>query len=165
MRRLPKPPSLALAALLLAMWLLLNETLAPRQILLGAILGLALASAAAALRPLRSHVRSPLVAARLVFRVLADVALSNIRVARVVLAPRAPRRVRSGFVEIPLDLRDPHGLAALAMIVTSTPGTVWAGVSPDGRTLTLHVLDLDVEPDWTAWLKQRYEKPLMRIFE
>lgn len=165
MRRGVQRPSLALAAALLATWLLLNETLAPGQILLGAILGIALASAATALRPLRAHPRRPLGAARLALRVLADIAMSNLRVARIVLARRAPRRVRSGFVEIPLDLRDPHGLAALALIVTSTPGTVWAGLSPGGATLTLHVLDLDAEPDWAAWLKQRYEKPLMRIFE
>ena len=48
-------------------------------------------------------------------------------------------------MQIPLDLQDAHGLAVLACIVTSTPGTVWVGLSPDGATLTLHVLDLDDE--------------------
>ena len=28
-------------------------------------------------------------------------------------------------MNIPLDLRDPYGLAALACIITSTPGTLW----------------------------------------
>ena len=71
-----------------------------------------------------------------------DIVRSNFAVARIVLGLVGTRQVRSGFVQIPLDLREDHGLAVLACIVTSTPGTVWAGLSPDGATLTLHVLDL-----------------------
>jgi multicomponent K+:H+ antiporter subunit E len=73
--------------------------------------------------------------------------------------------VHSGFLEIPLELRDPHGLVVLAVIVTSTPGTSWAGVSPGGRTLTLHVLDLKDEEGWIRLIKERYERPLLRIFQ
>jgi multicomponent K+:H+ antiporter subunit E len=73
--------------------------------------------------------------------------------------------VRSGFVQIPLELRDPHGLAALATIITATPGTVWAGLSPDESSLTLHILDLEDEQKWIRYIKDRFERPLMRIFE
>ena len=90
---------------------------------------------------------------------------SNFAVARIVLGLVRGREVRSGFVDIPLDLRDPHGLAVLAGIITSTPGTVWADLAPDGKTLTLHVLDLQDEAEWILWIKTRYEQPLMRIFE
>ena len=75
------------------------------------------------------------------------------------------RRVRSGFLDIPLELRDPHGLAGLAMIVTSTPGTVWVELAPDGSRVTLHILDLRDEEYWINWIKNRYERPLRRIFE
>jgi multicomponent K+:H+ antiporter subunit E len=68
-------------------------------------------------------------------------------------------------MKIPLDLRDPYGLAALACIITATPGTVWAGLSPDGGTLTIHVLDLQDEEAWVRIIKQRYERRLMEIFE
>ena len=53
----------------------------------------------------------------------------------------------------------------LATIVTSTPGTVWADLSQDGATLTLHVLDLRDERRWIDTIKQRYERLLMEIFE
>ncbi len=53
----------------------------------------------------------------------------------------------------------------LACIVTSTPGTVWAGLSPDGATLTLHVLDLQDEDEWIRTIKRRYESRLMEIFQ
>ena len=46
-----------------------------------------------------------------------------------------------------------------------TPGTVWANLSLDGTTLTLHVLDLNDEAGWITTIKERYEKLLMEIFE
>jgi multicomponent K+:H+ antiporter subunit E len=156
-------PSLALA--LTAAWLLLNQTLAPAQIALGGALAVALAWSGATLRPLRAHVKRVDVAAFLALVVMRDIVRSNISVARIVLGLVRDREIRSGFLDIPLELRDPHGLAALAAIITSTPGTVWAGVSPDGGTLTLHVLDLKDEAEWIRTIKHRYEAPLRRIFE
>jgi multicomponent K+:H+ antiporter subunit E len=48
--------------------------------------------------------------------------------------------------------------------VTYTPGTVWVDLS-EQYTLTLHVLDLHNEQEWVDLIKQRYERPLMEIFE
>jgi multicomponent K+:H+ antiporter subunit E len=150
---------------LTAFWLLLNQTLAPAQIVLGTVLAIGLAWSASRLRPLRARVRRLDVAAVLVLVVIKDILRSNLAVARVVLAFGSTRKVRSGFVQIPLELKDPHGLAALATIVTATPGTVWVGLSTGGDTLTLHVLDLKDEAEWIHVIKHRYEQPLMRIFE
>ena len=150
---------------LTALWLLLQQTLAPGQILLGAALAVALAWASSTLRPLRGKLRRLDLAALLVLVVFKEIVQSNIDVARVVLKLTWNREVRSGFVQIPLELRDPHGLAALATIITSTPGTVWAGLSPEGDTLTLHILDIRDEQESIRYIKDRFERPLMRIFE
>ena len=155
----------ALVAVLLATWLLLNQTLAPGQVLLGLALSVLLAWFGHDLRPLRARLRRVDRALDLFFVVFWDILRSNVAVARIVLGLVGRRRVRSGFLEVPLDLRDDHGLAALACIVTSTPGTVWAGLSPDGTTLTLHVLDLRDEDEWIRMIKQRYERRLMEIFQ
>jgi multicomponent K+:H+ antiporter subunit E len=163
--RLGKKISPMLVAGLTALWLLLNQTLAPGQIVVGAALALLLAWASATLRPLRARLRRLDVATALVLVVLREIVRSNLSVARIVLGLVREREVRSGFLDIPLDLRDPHGLAALAAIITSTPGTVWVGLSPDGSRLTLHVLDLQDEQEWIAFIKNRFERPLMRIFE
>jgi multicomponent K+:H+ antiporter subunit E len=53
----------------------------------------------------------------------------------------------------------------LSIIITGTPGTVWAGHDPVGNILTLHVLDLQDEDAWIRTVKDRYERPLMEIFE
>jgi multicomponent K+:H+ antiporter subunit E len=165
MKRFGGPISPFLVFALSATWLLLNQTIAPAQIALGIGLALLLAWAASALRPLRARVRRLDVAIALVIVVLADIVRSNLAVARLVLRRKGPQELHSEFLRIPIELRDPHGLAALAIIVTSTPGTVWAGMSPEGDTLTLHVLDLKDGDQFIQHFKQRYERPLMRIFE
>jgi multicomponent K+:H+ antiporter subunit E len=85
-------------------------------------------------------------------------------VARIVLGPRRSD-VTSGFMNIPLEMRAPYGLAALAIIITSTPGTLWVDFDSARGVLTIHVLDLIDEEAWIATIKQRYERRLMEIFE
>lgn len=160
-----KRASLAMTGVLLVLWLLLNNTAAIGQIVLGTVLGMVLVAAAAPLRPLRPHLRRPAVVVRLCFSVLIDIVQSNFAVARIILGLVRSREVRSGSMAIPLELRDPHALAVLAMIITSTPGTVWQGLSADRRELTIHVLDLVDEAHWVRKIKQRYERPLRDIFE
>jgi multicomponent K+:H+ antiporter subunit E len=157
------PP--VLTASLVIMWLLLSQSLGGASIVLGVLLALALAWGIATLRPLRPHVHRPLAAFALLATVLLDIVRSNFAVARIVLGLVRGREVRAGFLDIPLDLRDPHGLAGLAAIITSTPGTIWVDLTPDGTTLTLHVLDLRDEAELIRSIKTRYEQPLMRIFE
>lgn len=155
---------LMLPAVLLAIWLLLNDSLSAGQIALGAILAAVLSWAASALRPLRASPKNILIALRLIAHVAIDITKSNIAVARIVwLGPRAS--VTPGFIKIPLRIHDPHGLAALACIVTYTPGTVWSDYSEQDGMMTLHVLDLKDEAEWLHTIQQRYERPLMEIFE
>jgi multicomponent K+:H+ antiporter subunit E len=157
------PPLLTL--LLVVIWLLLNGSLSPGHIVLGAVFAVFLMLAAAKLRPIRPRLSRLYLVVPLVLVVLVDILRSNLGVARIVLGLVKDRKIRSGFLDIPLDMRDPHGLAMLSAIVTSTPGTTWAGLSPDGRWLKLHILDLKDEEEWIHIIKDRYERPLMRIFE
>jgi multicomponent K+:H+ antiporter subunit E len=162
MRRLLPSPVLSLALFLL--WLLLMQSLTLGNVLLGAAMGLFWPAVTARLMPTPLRLRKPLVLAALFARVVADMLRSNLAVARLILGRRS-ESFGSGFVRIPLDLRDPQGLAALAMIVTFTPGTAWAQLSADNHTLLLHVLALDDESALVAQIKDRYERPLREIFE
>ncbi len=149
---------------LTVLWLVLQQTIAPEQVVLGVVLAILLAWASSKLRPVRAPLRRLDLATALILVVLVEIVRSNIAVARVVLN-LVRHEVRSGFVQIPLELRDPHGLAALAAIVTATPGTVWAGLSADGKILMLHILDIEDEQKWIRYIKDRFERPLLRIFE
>lgn len=158
-----KPPFLLIIGLVL-MWLLLNGALSSVSLVFGLVLASMLVFAIGKLRPVRPRVRNLHVAIPLVGSVLLDIFRSNLAVSRIILGWVRDRPVRSGFLDIPLELHDPHGLAILAVIVTSTPGTSWAGLSPDGRVLRLHVLDLVNEDEWIRIFKDHYERRLLRIF-
>jgi multicomponent K+:H+ antiporter subunit E len=158
-------PTLSLFTIVLfAIWLLLNDSLAPGQIVLGLAMTITVSLATAAMLRSRAHPGHLLVAVKLLFVVLLDITLSNIAVARIIFGSTKARS-NSGFMQIPIDMRDPYGLATLACIVTATPGTIWAGLAPDGAILTIHVLDLQDEETWVRTIKDRYERPLMEIFE
>ena len=162
LRRLVPAPLLSLA--LLGLWLLLNRSLSAGHLVLGTVLALAIPLLTAGLRPLPVRIRKPGTVLRLALTVVADTTRSNLAVARLLLAP-GHRRHPAGFVHIPLDVRDPNALAVLAMIVCITPGTAWAEISLDRSMLLLHVLEVDDAQAIAADVKQRYERPLMEIFE
>lgn len=161
MRRIPP----VFLCVLVVMWLLLNGTISIGHIVLGFVLSSLLLLAAVRLRPLQPKMRRGYVLVRLIAAVFVDIVRSNLGVARVVLGLVGERDVRSGFIQIPLDMRDPHALAGLAMIITATPGTVWVELTEKGAKLTIHVLDLVDETEWVRRIKQRYERPLMEVFE
>ena len=162
MKRLFPAPWLSLA--LWVLWLLLNLSISPGNLLLGAILGILAPLMMAPLRPLPVRIRRPGVIIRLFFLVGRDVIISNLHVAWGVLTCGS-RPPRSRFVKIPLDLRDANGLAVLSMITSVTPGTVWSELALDRSILLLYVFDLDDDAQFIEHFKQAYERPLMEIFE
>lgn len=149
---------------LLAMWLALNGTLALGDVILGAIVASAAVAALARLEAGSSRFRRPLAAARLACVVVVDIVRSNLAVAAIVLGPATRGRV-SGFVDIPLDTRNPQALAALACIITATPGTAWARYDSRANVVTIHVLDLLDGAALARTVKQRYEARLREVFE
>ncbi|MFJ2986191.1 MULTISPECIES: Na+/H+ antiporter subunit E [unclassified Pseudomonas] len=162
MNRLLPAPLLSVA--LFALWLLLNLSVSPGNLLLAAALAILAPLLMAPLRPQHAHVRRPWAVAKLIGRVGIDVIQSNLQVALGVLRAKQ-RPPRSAFVHIPLDLRDTHGLAALSMITTVVPGTVWSELALDRSVLLLHVFDLQDEAAFIEHFKNTYERPLMEIFE
>lgn len=157
-------PAPLLSVLLFVLWLLLNRSTSPGHVLLALLLAWLVPLLTQGLRPLPVRMRRPMTIVRLGLRVVADSLHSNIAVLRFLLLLRL-RRHPSGFVLIPLELRDPNALAVLAMIVNMTPGTVWAEIALDRSMLMLHVLEVGDEAALVQHVKTHYEKPLMEIFE
>lgn len=155
-------PSPWLSAALFAGWLLLARRATPGQALLAAVVAVAVPLLARPLRPLPGPVRRYGVLALLILRVGRDVLRSSLQVARGIVRRRPPR---GRHVVIPLELRNTHALAALAMITNVVPGTVWNELAPDRSRLRLHVYEVGDEAAFIAHYKAAYERPLMEIFE
>jgi multicomponent K+:H+ antiporter subunit E len=159
-RLLPAP---ILSAALFAIWLVLNPSGSPGNVVIGGVLAIAMPLLAAPFSTSPARVRRPGVVLRLIAAVFYDVVTSNLEVAWSVVT--GARATRAAFVRIPLELRDPNGLAALAIITTVVPGTVWSELAPDRSAVLLHVLDVADEATFVAQFKSRYERPLREIFE
>lgn len=163
MRHALRHPGLVLS--LLVAWLLLVGSVSPGALLLGIAVALIGGGAAAAMQLPRPRLRRLARLPELLRDIAAEVFRSNAAVARIILRGDADTGRRSGFVRIPLDLRSPTGLTALACILTATPGTIWVDYDTTDGTMLLHVLDVIDEEAWTRIVKDRWEKRLMEILE
>ena len=146
------------------MWLVLNR-FSVGHLLLGTAVAVAAGKSMSALQPAKPRIRRWDLVPRLIGIVLLDIVRSNLAVAVLILNGGRHGRRHSGFVEIPLELRDPTGLAILAVIVTATPGTAWMEYDARREVVWLHVFDLVDEADWIGLIKGRYESLLLEIFE
>lgn len=101
-------------------------------------------------------------AIKLIFVVLWDIVVSNFQVAKMVLGPI--HRLHPKWYRIPLETEHEQVNTLLAMIITTTPGTVSAGIDQERGDILVHALnseDIDVD---IQDIKRRYELPLIRIF-
>lgn len=149
--------------LLLIVWLMLNSTMSLGHIILGSILAVVIPLICAPLRIPQPAVKRPIKALIYVFVVLKDIIVANLEVAFLVIGPL--RKIKPGFVAVPLDLKDTLPITVLASTVTMTPGTVSGELSKDKKWLYVHVLDMpENEQEVIDLIKQRYESRVKEIF-
>lgn len=159
-RYFPQP---GLSFILLLTWLLLQNTLAPGHIVLGAVLGILIPLLTVRFWPEPIRLRRPLVLLGFVARVLGDIVLANLNVAKLLLSPDP--MLRPCFVTLPLAVKDDFTIFLLTNTISLTPGTVAAELSADRRQLLVHCLDLEDEAALIRQIKTRYEQPLQEVFE
>lgn len=145
------------------MWLLLNG-FSLGHFLLGMVVAMMACWGMASLRPEKPQIRNIRLIPGLAATILWDVVRSNVAVAFLILKG-ARHKSTSGFVTVPLELTNPVGLAILAVVLTSTPGSAWLEYDSREGTLLMHVLDLKNEDEWRALVKGRYEAKLIQILQ
>lgn len=155
----PSPP---LSLVIFAFWLLLSDELGAGALVFGVLLALVVPVSAARLDREFARIGSLRPVPKMLLVVAVDILLSNIKVALQVLGPE--RNLTPGFIWLPLDIANIHGITALTSMITLTPGTVSVALSDDRRHLLIHVLHLTDPQALIADIKRRYEKPLMAIF-
>ncbi|MEO5732973.1 MAG: Na+/H+ antiporter subunit E [Rubrivivax sp.] len=156
-------PAPRMSMALFVAWLMVNASQSAGHLLLALLLALAIPIAVERWRPDKANPRRIGIALRLLGRVLLDIVTANVEVARQVLGRES--KLKSAWVWVPLDLRDPHAASMLAAIVTLTPGTVSSDLDDDLSHLLVHALHVENPEALVAEIKRRYEQPLKAIFE
>lgn len=159
-RLLPMPVH---SLLLFIVWLLLNNTVAPGHLVLAAFLSIVIPLLTSGLQDPQPSFRKPLVTIRYALRVIGDIIKANFDVALLVIG--SSKKLCPAFVAVPIEIEHEFPITILASTVSLTPGTVSAEISEDKKWLYVHVLHLTNKDELIASIKQRYEQPLMEIFE
>jgi len=92
---------------------------------------------------------------------LLEVVLSSLRVAADIVTPR--HRARPGIVGIPLDARSDAEITLLANLISLTPGSLSLDLSPDRRTLFVHVMFLEDAEAFRAAVKNGFERRVLEL--
>lgn len=158
-RLLPMPTQ---SLILFGVWLLLNNTVAPGHLVLGAVLALLIPMLVAPMQRRQPRVQRHWLAVTYTLKVMYDIIVANFEVAMRVIGPL--KALKPAFVAIPLDIEGELPITLLASTISLTPGTVSAELSEDRKWLYVHVLSLGDEQALIAQIKQRYEHPLKEIF-
>ncbi len=151
-----------LSSLLAASWLLLQHSLEPVHLLSAVLIGLVIPRLLHGFLLPATPLRWALIP-YLTGIVLWDIVISNITVARLVLGPIS--KLRPTWVPVPLALTHPTAISLLATIITTTPGTVSCTVDEQQRQILVHALDCEDPAQMAIDIKNRYEIPLLAIFE
>jgi len=157
---LPQP---LMSLCLWLVWLLLAESLAPGHLILGGLSALGLPLLTVRFWSEADRIRKPHLLLPYLLKLLWDILLANLSVARRILGP--VQRLRPAFIRLPLDLNSDLATVILTHTISLTPGTVSTHLSPDRSLLLIHALDVDDEAAVIAHIKQRYERPLKEIFQ
>lgn len=160
-RRLFPHPVLSIA--LVAVWLLLLNSVTLGGFVLAVIVGTVVPLLTAPFWPNRPQLRFGWPMIDYLAVVLWDVLIANFGVARLILFRRS-EDLHSAWLTVPLDLRTPEAITMLAGTISLTPGTLSSDLAGDGRSLLVHALDAPDREAEVQRIKHRYERRLMRIF-
>ncbi|MCH7314960.1 Na+/H+ antiporter subunit E [Acinetobacter sp. ANC 3882] len=143
-------------------WLMLAHSLDATDILAALILAVVIARLVSPFIARTPHIHW-VPAIKLVFVVLWDIVVSNFRVAKMVLGPM--EKLHPKWYRVPLETEHEQVNTLLAMIITTTPGTVSAGIDQERGDILVHALSSDDTELDIQEIKTRYERPLIEIFD
>lgn len=156
-------PNPLLSVAILALWVALAHEPGIGDALLGASLGIVVPLLTRHFWEDAPRITNFYKALLLFLRVLGDIVVANVHVARLVLGPS--NRLAPAFIEVPLTVRHPLVATMLGSVVSLTPGTVSVDIDQDRNVLLVHALDVRDEAQVVHNIKSRYEAALLEIFE
>jgi len=157
-------PHPLLTVLLTLIWLMLVNRFTWNSLFFGFFLGLLIPFFIQPYWPNVSRLRNPRMIIEYVTIVMYDIVVANITVAYLILFKRNDE-LQPAWVRVPLDLKRPEAISALAGTITLTPGTVSCDLSSEGHSLLVHCLNAPDPGEVRDQIKDRYERRLVEIFE
>jgi multicomponent Na+:H+ antiporter subunit E len=148
------------ALLLGVIWVALTGDLSGANVAFGVLLGWLAVRVGRPLGPdpVFARVR-PLKAVGLLLYLAWQILVANLKVVAAILGPR--RRLRPALVAVPLDVTTDGQIAALANLISLTPGTLSLDVSPDRRSLYVHAMSASSPEALRREIKEGFERRVL----
>lgn len=86
---------------------------------------------------------------------------ANLRLAHDVATPSF--HMKPGIIAVPLDATQDGQILLLSMLINTTPGSVALDVSPDRKTLYVHVMYMDTADAAREEIKQGFERRVLGV--
>jgi multicomponent Na+:H+ antiporter subunit E len=86
---------------------------------------------------------------------------ANLRLALDVATPRF--HMKPGIIALPLDATKDSQILLLSMLINTTPGSVALDVSPDRKTLYVHVMYMDTPDAAREEIKKGFERRVLEV--
>ena len=86
---------------------------------------------------------------------------ANLRLALDVATPRYD--MKPGIIALPLDATEDSQILLLSMLINTTPGSVALDISPDRKTLYVHVMYMDTPDAAREEIKQGFERRVLGV--
>jgi multicomponent Na+:H+ antiporter subunit E len=86
---------------------------------------------------------------------------ANLRLALDVATPRY--HMKPGIIALPLDATEDNQILLLSMLINTTPGSVALDVSPDRKTLYVHVMYMDTPDAAREEIKKGFERRVLGV--
>ena len=86
---------------------------------------------------------------------------ANLRLALDVATPRY--HIKPGIIALPLDATKDSQILLLSMLINTTPGSVALDVSPDRKTLYVHVMYMDTPDAAREEIKKGFERRVLGV--
>jgi multicomponent Na+:H+ antiporter subunit E len=86
---------------------------------------------------------------------------ANVRLAVDVATPRY--HMKPGIIALPLDATQDGQILLLSMLINTTPGSVALDVSPDRKTLYVHVMYMDTPDAAREEIKRGFERRVLEV--
>ncbi|OIM98198.1 cation:proton antiporter [Idiomarina sp. MD25a] len=156
-------PAPFLTLCLLAIWLLLFNSIAPGVVILGLIVTTLLPLLLRPAWPEFKTIKKPHLALIYLVILIFDIVVANFKVAALILGRR--KHIKPALFVFPLDMVDELPVTILASTITLTPGTVSCEITRGRRGILIHAFSDESPEETIKVIRHRYERRLKEIFQ
>ncbi len=98
---------------------------------------------------------------KLFFLFVKELFLSSFAVLKHVVAPKLT--MKPGIVALPTVLTTRWEVTLLSSLICLTPGTLTLDITPDGKTLYIHAMDIEDAEVLVKQMKDTFEKAILEV--